>query len=68
MVALDLGGRNDVLDDAEVADGPFAKAALDAVIDRKVDGPGGEVSEDGGPEATVETADAVVDEDILDGA
>lgn len=45
----------------------FAKVSFDAVVDRKVDRPCGKVAEDGGPEAAVHAAHAVMLEDVLDG-
>ena len=67
LVSLDLRGRIDMADRVDLSRGTFAEMALDAVVHRKVDGPGREVSEDGRPETAVETADAVVLEDVFDG-
>ena len=67
LVSLDLRGRIDMADGVNFSGRTFAKMTLDAVVDRKVDGPGREVSKDGRPETTVEAADAVVLEDVFDG-
>lgn len=67
LVSLDLRGRIDMADRIDLSRGTFAEMALDAVVDRKVNSPGREVSEDGRPETAVQAADAVVLEDVFDG-
>ena len=44
----------------------FSEVILDAVIDRKVDGPSGEVAKDSWTEPAVHAPNAIVLEDVLD--
>lgn len=64
LVALHLRGRIDM---AVLPWWAFAKVSFDAVVDCKVYRPCGKVAEDGGPEAAVHAAHAVMLEDVLDG-
>ena len=67
LVALHLRRGVDVPAAVDLAEGPLAEVALDAVVDREVDRPGREVAEDGGTKPPVESAEAVVFEDAPDG-
>ena len=51
-----------------LACGLLAKMRLDTIVDGEVNRPGGKVPEDGGAEAAVETSEAIVREDGLDGS
>ena len=62
-----MGGRVYVLHRERFSGRFFAKVTLDAVVYGEVDGPGGEVAEDGGAETTIHAADAIVLEDRFDG-
>ncbi len=63
LVALDLRCRIDVSYALDLAQRLLPEMPLDAVVYREVDGPGGEVAEDGGTEAAIEATEAVVLED-----
>ena len=47
--------------------GLLAEMPLDAVVDREVDGPGGEVSEDGGTKTAIHATETVVLDNVFDG-
>ena len=44
----------------------LTKLSLDAVVHREVNGPGGQIAQDGGPEAAVEAAEAILLKDVPD--
>jgi hypothetical protein len=67
LVAFDLRSRIETLLVFGVVHScwGFAKGCFDAVIDCEVNSPGGEIAQDGGPKAAIETSETVLGQDAL---